>query len=41
MKLTFEQHLRNTHEILQAVHTLYPDKNVKNAKTEKGKDTAN
>jgi hypothetical protein len=41
MKLTFEQHLRNTHEILQAVHTLYPDKSLKKAKKEKGKDTKN
>jgi len=41
MKLTFEQHLKNTHEILQAIHTLYPDMNVKNAKKENGKDTKN
>ena len=41
MKLTFEQHLKNMHEVLQAAHTLYPEKNVKNAKMEKSKNTAN
>lgn len=41
MKLTFEQHLRNTHEILNAVLTVYPDKSLKKAKKEKGKDTKN
>lgn len=39
MKMTFEQHLRTTHEILKAIHTVYPDKSLQNAKKEKGKDT--
>lgn len=40
MTMTFEQHLKNKHEFLQAILTMYPDKSVnQQPKKDKGKDT--